>query len=144
MSSVHVAPIAWYWKFFLLQYIEALCQSRLFKADHAYLIYLMLQSSLVTWRVVSMTATKFKPHIFCVWRCLALCCEHDFVWRLLVACTILYNRTHTEGLKPDSNYFCWSSLYSLSTDRIENIAFMVPLLFRVYSLPRKLVYSAVA
>jgi hypothetical protein len=32
-----------YWEFFILHYIHTLCQSRLCKADHAYLTYLMLQ-----------------------------------------------------------------------------------------------------
>jgi hypothetical protein len=38
LSSVPL--IAWYWKFFLLRYtlVQVLCQSRLFKDDHAYLI----------------------------------------------------------------------------------------------------------
>jgi hypothetical protein len=35
--------ITCYWKFFLLTYIEALCESKLRKADQAYLTYLMLQ-----------------------------------------------------------------------------------------------------
>jgi hypothetical protein len=38
-SSVHIALIACYWKFFLLHYIQVLSQYRLFKADHAYLTF---------------------------------------------------------------------------------------------------------
>jgi hypothetical protein len=44
--SVHVAPITRDWKFFLLQYMQVLCQSVLFKAGHACLVYLMLQRQL--------------------------------------------------------------------------------------------------
>jgi hypothetical protein len=42
-SSVRIAHIACYWKFFLLHYIQVLCQYRLCRADHVYLTYLMLQ-----------------------------------------------------------------------------------------------------
>jgi hypothetical protein len=45
-SSVHVAYIASHRKFFLLHYIQVLCQYRLCKPDHAYLTYLMLQRQL--------------------------------------------------------------------------------------------------
>jgi hypothetical protein len=45
-SSVRIAHIAWYWKFFVLHYTQVLCQCRLCKADHAYLTYLMLQRQL--------------------------------------------------------------------------------------------------
>jgi hypothetical protein len=38
LSSVHIAHIACYWKFFLLQYIQVICQYRFCKGDHAYLI----------------------------------------------------------------------------------------------------------
>jgi hypothetical protein len=34
-SSVRIAHIACYWKFFLVHYIQVLCQYRLCKADHA-------------------------------------------------------------------------------------------------------------
>jgi hypothetical protein len=74
--------------------------------------------SVVNWTVVSLTAAKFKPLIFYVWLRLVLCCEHvhshDFVWLLLVACTILlntYNRTYTEGWKPCSSQ-CYHSIIS--------------------------------
>jgi hypothetical protein len=43
LSSICIACIACYWKFFLLRYVQVLCQSRLYRADHAYLTYLMLQ-----------------------------------------------------------------------------------------------------
>jgi hypothetical protein len=46
LSSVHIAHIAYYWKFFLLSYIQVLCQPRLCNADHAYLTYLLLQQQL--------------------------------------------------------------------------------------------------
>jgi hypothetical protein len=35
----YITHIARYWKFFLLRYLQILCQSRLCKADHAYLTY---------------------------------------------------------------------------------------------------------
>jgi hypothetical protein len=41
-SSVRVALTACYNHFFLLHYMQVLCQYRLCKADHAYLTYLML------------------------------------------------------------------------------------------------------
>jgi hypothetical protein len=41
--SVRIAHVACYCKFFILHYVQVLCQSRLCKADHAYLTYLMLQ-----------------------------------------------------------------------------------------------------
>jgi hypothetical protein len=63
LSSVCIAHIACYWKFFLLNYIQVLCQYRLCKADHAYLT-LCYNGSLVTWTVVSLPAAKFKPLIF--------------------------------------------------------------------------------
>jgi hypothetical protein len=43
LSSICIAHIACYWKLFLLNYAQVLCQYRLCKADHAYLTYLMLQ-----------------------------------------------------------------------------------------------------
>jgi hypothetical protein len=72
------------------------------------LFSLCYNDSLVTWTVVSLTAPKFKPYILCVRLRLVLWSEHvrshDFVWPLLVACTILlYNRIHTEGWKPYAN-----------------------------------------
>jgi hypothetical protein len=45
-SSVHFAHTACYWNFFLLHYAQVLCQYRLYRADHAYLTYLMLQRQL--------------------------------------------------------------------------------------------------
>jgi hypothetical protein len=42
-SGVHFAHTACYWKFFLLHYIQVLWQYRLCRADHAYLMHLMLQ-----------------------------------------------------------------------------------------------------
>jgi hypothetical protein len=45
-SSVRIAHIARYWIFFLLHYIQVLCQYRFCKALHAYLTYLMLQRQL--------------------------------------------------------------------------------------------------
>jgi hypothetical protein len=63
LSSVRIAHIARYWKPFLLHCIQVLCQCRLWKADHAYLTYLMLQRQLNHWTIVSLTTTEFKPLI---------------------------------------------------------------------------------
>jgi hypothetical protein len=52
-SSVRIAHIAFYWKFFLLHYIQVLCQYRLYRADHAYLTYLMLQ-----WQISHLNGRK--------------------------------------------------------------------------------------
>jgi hypothetical protein len=46
LPSVRIAHIAFYWKFFLVPYIQVLCQYRFCRADHAYLTYLMLQRHL--------------------------------------------------------------------------------------------------
>jgi hypothetical protein len=73
----------------ILLFIQFLCQSRLCKADHMLLI-LCYNDSWVTRRA---------SYIFYVRLLLVLCCEHvhsyDFVWLLLVACTIL---SHTQTL----------------------------------------------
>jgi hypothetical protein len=45
-SSVCIAHTACHWKFFLVHYIQVVCQYRLCKADHAYLTYLMVQRQL--------------------------------------------------------------------------------------------------
>jgi hypothetical protein len=60
LSSVHIAHIACYWKFFLSQNIQVLCQSRLCKADHAYLIWLMLQWQRNHLSGHSLTTAEFK------------------------------------------------------------------------------------
>jgi hypothetical protein len=60
------------------------------------LLILCYNGSLVTWTVISLTTAKFRPLIFSV--------SHDFVWLLLVACTILLHiRIHTESWKPCAN-----------------------------------------
>jgi hypothetical protein len=63
-SSVRIAHVACYWKFFLLHYTQVLCQYRLCRADHAYLTYLTDNGSLIVWTVVSLTTAKFKPLVF--------------------------------------------------------------------------------
>jgi hypothetical protein len=45
-SSVHFTHIACYWKLFLFHYIQVLSQYRLYRTDHAYVTYLMLQRQL--------------------------------------------------------------------------------------------------
>jgi hypothetical protein len=64
-SSVRITHIACYRKFCPLRYIQVLCQYRLCRADHAYLI-LCYNGSLVTWTVLSSTNAKFVPLIFSV------------------------------------------------------------------------------
>jgi hypothetical protein len=46
-SSVRIRHIACSWKFFLLHYVQFLCQYRLCKADHAYLSILCYNGSVV-------------------------------------------------------------------------------------------------
>jgi hypothetical protein len=45
-SSVRIAHIDVIENIFLLHYTQVLCQYRLYRADHAYLAYLMLQRQL--------------------------------------------------------------------------------------------------
>jgi hypothetical protein len=52
------------WKFFLLHYTQVVCQYRLWRADHAYLMYLMLKRPLS--HLNGLTTAKFKPLIFSV------------------------------------------------------------------------------
>jgi hypothetical protein len=66
---------------------------------------LCYNGSLVTWTAVSLTTAKFKPLILsfsgspCPTR--EHVHSHDFIWLLLVACTILlHNRIHRENWKP--------------------------------------------
>lgn len=47
LSSVCIINFVYYWKSFLSQYMEVLCQSRLWKADNAYHTYLKLQRQLI-------------------------------------------------------------------------------------------------
>jgi hypothetical protein len=61
LSSVHFAHTACYWKFFLLHYIQVLCQYRLCKADHAYLTYLMLQRQLSHSNGRKLDHRQFQP-----------------------------------------------------------------------------------
>jgi hypothetical protein len=65
LSTVLMAHIACYWKFFLLHYMQVLWQYRLYKADHTFLTYLMLQRHLshLNGRKL-LTTAKFKPPIF--------------------------------------------------------------------------------
>jgi hypothetical protein len=67
VKCVCIAHVAHYSKFLLLHYIQIFCQSRLCKADHAYLTYLMLQRQLITWTDISFTTAKFNPLIFSVY-----------------------------------------------------------------------------
>jgi hypothetical protein len=65
LSSVHIAHIACYWKFFLLLYIQVLFVSPGFsKRIMPFLLILCYNYSLVTWMVVCLTAAEFKRHTF--------------------------------------------------------------------------------
>jgi hypothetical protein len=91
-SSVRIAHIACYWKSFPLHCIKVLCQYKLARQTMPILRSLCYNGSLVAWTVVRLTAAKFTPHRFSVWFRLVRFYDvhcHDFVWLLLVACTIL-------------------------------------------------------
>jgi hypothetical protein len=111
LMSVRIAhrPMACYWKFFLLHYIQILCQYTLSKANHAYLTYPMLQRQLSHLNGRKLDRLQVEAsYIFYLSIRLVLCCErvhsHYFIWLLFVACTILlYNRIHTEGWKLCAN-----------------------------------------
>jgi hypothetical protein len=45
-SNIRITHIEFCWKFFLLHFIEVLCQDKLCKTDHAYLTHIMLQRQL--------------------------------------------------------------------------------------------------
>jgi hypothetical protein len=67
LSNVRIAHIACYWKFFLLHYIQVLCQSWLCKVAHACLTYLMPQRQLRHLNGRKLTTAKFKPQLNWVW-----------------------------------------------------------------------------
>jgi hypothetical protein len=100
LTSVRIALIASYWKFFLLHCTQVLCQYRLYRADLTYLTYLMLQRQLSHLNGRTLNHSEVQAsYIF--WLRLVLYHErvhsHVFI-RLLVACTILlYNRIRTES-----------------------------------------------
>jgi hypothetical protein len=67
LSSVRITHITCYWKLFLVYHIQALCQSWLCKANHAYILRILCYNvSLVTWTVVSLITAKFKLLIFSI------------------------------------------------------------------------------
>jgi hypothetical protein len=107
-SSVRIAYTVCYWKLYLFHYEKVLCHG-FARQIMPILRTLCYNGSWVTRAVVSLTTAKFKPHISYVWLRLVLYKEyvhsHDFVWLLLVACTILLsNRIHGEGWKPCANH----------------------------------------
>jgi hypothetical protein len=108
LSSLRIAHIACYWKYFLCTIYKPSVSPGFAKQIMSSLLILCYNGSLVTWTVVSLTTAKFKPLIFSVWFRLVLYCEYvhsqDFIWLLLVAYTILlHDRTHMEGWKPCAN-----------------------------------------
>jgi hypothetical protein len=64
LSSICITHIACYWTFLLLHYTQVFCQCRLCKADPAYLTCICYNDSIITWMILSLTTTKFKPLIF--------------------------------------------------------------------------------
>jgi hypothetical protein len=106
LSSVRIAHIACYWKFFFLVHY---CQSRLCRADQAYLTYHMLQRERIHLNGLKLDHHQVQAsYIFYVRLHLVLYYErvhsHNFAWLLLVSFTaLLYNRIHTGGWKPREN-----------------------------------------
>jgi hypothetical protein len=109
LSSVRIAHVAFCWKSFHVQCIQVLSQSRLCKADHAYRTYLMLQRQLshlncckLGYRQVEIYYIFMSGYVLCYTANMfiimiymfSVCCVHNF---------FLYNRIHTEGLKPCAN-----------------------------------------
>jgi hypothetical protein len=85
LSSIRilVAHVACYWKFFLLDYIKVLWQSGYGKQIITVLLILCFNGRLVTVTVVSLTATKFKPHIFSACRFTLSYAVHMFIIMIL-------------------------------------------------------------
>jgi hypothetical protein len=105
LSNVHFAHIECYWKFFLLHYTQVSVSTSFTEQIIPILCILCYNSTLVTWTIISLTTASY---IFYVWLHPVLYSKHvhshDFVWLLLVACTILiYNRVHMEGWKLCAN-----------------------------------------
>jgi hypothetical protein len=98
LSSVRIAHVACYRKFFLVHCIQVLYQFRLCEADYAYLTYLLLQRQFNHFYGRKLDRRQVQAsYIFCVWPRLAICREH-VQSHGSAACTILlYNRIHTEG-----------------------------------------------
>jgi hypothetical protein len=86
-SSVRIAHIASYWKFFLLHYMQVLCFTEKIMPILRILCY---NGSLVTWTVVSLTASKFKPLISLrlASPCPVLC---SFSWFCMTSACRLHN-----------------------------------------------------
>jgi hypothetical protein len=117
LSTVHFAHIACHWKFVLLHYTKVLYQYGLYRADYAYLTYLMLQ-----WHLSHLNGHKLD-HCLLYFLCLASPCSLQgtcsFSWFCMTsACclyNLLYNHIRTEGWKLCANcglvctleYFQW-------------------------------------
>jgi hypothetical protein len=69
-SNIYIVIIACYWKFFLLQFTQVLCQYRLCRADHSYLKYLVVQRQLshVNGRKLELLYDWRFRHISSYWR----------------------------------------------------------------------------
>jgi hypothetical protein len=108
-SNVHIGHVACYWKFLPFALSKSLVSTGFAKQIMPILLILCCNGSILIWTVVSLTTAKLKSLIFFYVRFrLILYCKHvdshDFVWLMLVACTILlYNRIHMEVWKPCTN-----------------------------------------
>jgi hypothetical protein len=102
MSSVHKAHIACYSKFFLVHCKQVLYQSRLCIADHAYLIYLMLQRQSSSLNGCKITAAKFKP-LVCSVSGFALCNAANMFIHMVACIILLQSCIHMESWKLCAN-----------------------------------------
>jgi hypothetical protein len=102
-------------------------------------ILLMLQQQLRYLNGCKLNHSQVKDsYVFYVWCCLVLCCEHvyshDFVWLLLVACTILLHTSiHMEGWKPYANHWLVCTLENFQW--YGESCFASPAVLRVRCLP---------
>jgi hypothetical protein len=105
LSSIRMSQIAWCWKFFSLHTSPLSVQGSQREIKSIEII-LCCYGSVVTWTVVNLAIAKLKLLIPAVSMSDFTLCVHsyNFVWLLLVACTILlYNYIYSEGWKPCKN-----------------------------------------
>jgi hypothetical protein len=106
LSSIRIAHMTCYRRCLLLYYIQVLCQSRLCKAGHAYLI-LCYNGSLVTWTVVSLTTAKFKPLIFSVFGFALSYTANMFILVILYDfCFLIMRNVHLLFMNPSILFNC--------------------------------------
>jgi hypothetical protein len=106
MHILHIQHVIENWSFYTTQ---VPCQYRLYRADHAYLTYFMLQRQLNHLNGRKLDCRQaLASYILYAWLHLVVYREHvhshDSVWLLLVACTILlYSCINTDGWKLCAN-----------------------------------------